>query len=135
MAARLSRGTLGGFSTKGTSQRLFHWRFRDNPWIRDKTRNHRDTFLQQVLEQAGSTYDDAWLAEISPWCSNLRSWRVAVAFCLPVGRVMPERKPTWGGWLAVPSPSRGKPAPTLVQWRHVYPMNSRYAGFSVSSQY
>lgn len=38
--------------------------FRNNRWIRDPTRNHRDTFLQQVLEQAGTTLGDAWLAEL-----------------------------------------------------------------------
>ena len=37
--------------------------FRNNPWIRDPVRNHRDTFLQQVLEHAGDTLGNAWLAD------------------------------------------------------------------------
>ncbi|MDC0690658.1 hypothetical protein POF53_23930 [Mitsuaria sp. RG] len=44
--------------------------FRDNPWIRDTARNHRDTFLHQVLEQAGSTYGDAWLAEFHAFAAR-----------------------------------------------------------------
>ena len=43
--------------------------FRQNPWIRDRTRNYRDTFLQQVLEHAGSTLGDAWLAEFLAFVS------------------------------------------------------------------
>lgn len=43
--------------------------FRHNPWVRDRIRNHRDTFLQQVLEQAGSTLGDAWLAEFLAFVS------------------------------------------------------------------
>lgn len=52
--------------------------FRDNPWIRDTARNHRDTFLQQVLEQAGSTYGDAWLAEFHAFAAREKLQLVCV---------------------------------------------------------
>lgn len=44
--------------------------FRHNPWIRDRARNHRDTFLQQVLEHAGNTLGDAWLAEFYAFAAS-----------------------------------------------------------------
>ncbi len=44
--------------------------FRNNPWIRDQARNHRDTFLQHVLEHAGLTLGDAWLAEFLAFVSR-----------------------------------------------------------------
>ncbi|MDS9593516.1 hypothetical protein RJD18_28890, partial [Pseudomonas sp. HTZ1] len=44
--------------------------FRNNPWIRDQARNHRDTFLQQVLEHAGDTLGNAWLAEFHAFAAS-----------------------------------------------------------------
>ncbi|WP_256675991.1 hypothetical protein [Pseudomonas sp. Kh13] len=44
--------------------------FRNNPWIRDQARNHRDTFLQQVLEHAGNTLGNAWLAEFYAFAAS-----------------------------------------------------------------
>ncbi|MCO7635152.1 hypothetical protein NJF54_25380, partial [Pseudomonas guariconensis] len=57
---------LGIPSRDGVGPEWFH----RNPWIRDKTRNQRDTFLQRVLEHAGSTLGDAWLAEFHAFAAT-----------------------------------------------------------------
>lgn len=58
---------LLGVPSQGTAV-TYRW-FMDNPWIRDKERNFRDTFLLQVLERFGAKYGEAWLAELSAFIS------------------------------------------------------------------
>lgn len=53
---------LLGIPSQGTAA-TYRW-FMDNPWIRDKERNFRDTFLLQVLERFGAEQGDARLAEL-----------------------------------------------------------------------
>lgn len=38
--------------------------FTNNPWIRDKVQNFRDTYLLQVIEQLGNSHNEAYLAEL-----------------------------------------------------------------------
>ncbi len=51
-----------GIPSQGTAA-SYRW-FMDNPWIRNRERNFRDTFLLQVLERFGTTHGDALLAEL-----------------------------------------------------------------------
>ncbi|EDW2056461.1 hypothetical protein S518_004343 [Salmonella enterica subsp. enterica] len=53
---------LFGIDSSGTAA-TYHW-FMDNPWIRDKEQNYRDTYLLRVLERFAARYGDARLAEL-----------------------------------------------------------------------
>ncbi|AVJ25962.1 hypothetical protein [Achromobacter spanius] len=56
-----------GITSQGTAA-TYRW-FMDNPWVRNKERNFRDTFLLQVLHAFGAAYGDARLAEFSAFLS------------------------------------------------------------------
>lgn len=56
-----------GIPSQGTAP-TYRW-FMDNPWIRNKERNYRDTFLLRVLHEFGTAYGDARLAEFSAFLS------------------------------------------------------------------
>ncbi|EHK64144.1 hypothetical protein [Achromobacter arsenitoxydans] len=51
-----------GIPSQGTAA-TYRW-FMDNPWIRDRERNYRDTFLLQVLDRFGAQYGEARMAEL-----------------------------------------------------------------------
>ncbi|WP_423762285.1 hypothetical protein [Burkholderia sp. NLJ2] len=53
---------LLGIPSQGKAA-TYRW-FMDNPWIRDKERNYRDTFLIRVLDRFGAQHGDAKLAEL-----------------------------------------------------------------------
>ncbi|MGQ1887832.1 hypothetical protein [Serratia marcescens] len=58
---------LLGIPSQGTAA-TYRW-FMDNPWIRDKESNFRDTFLLQVLERFGAKHGDAVLTELEAFVS------------------------------------------------------------------
>ena len=56
-----------GIPSQGTAA-TYQW-FMDNPWIRNKERNFRDTFLLRVLDKFGAAHGDARLAELNAFLS------------------------------------------------------------------